>query len=215
MSLIPSSLPLSYSLALFGVASAAYLGDLQAQPSNQFSSFSNGNGGYGGNNGGNNNGGYGGGNGGGNGGFGGGNGGFGGGNGGFGGGNGGGRGAGYGNGGAGGFGGGNNGGFGNGGNGFGNGGRNNGGYGGGDPIADLADAIPGGGVPGQDYPILASVPATGFSCDGQLPGYYADTAPEAGCQVSAESLYKWGGGGLYGYNGYKLVMPKVEHLYTL
>ncbi|XP_066971864.1 uncharacterized protein [Macrobrachium rosenbergii] len=54
----------------------------------------------------------------------------------------------------------------------------------GDPIADLAASIPGGGVPGQDYPILASVPDTGFSCaDQQFPGYYADTADEAGCQV--------------------------------
>ncbi|XP_047483686.1 uncharacterized protein LOC125035373 [Penaeus chinensis] len=53
-----------------------------------------------------------------------------------------------------------------------------------DPIAALAANIPGGGVPGEDYPILASVPDTGFSCeDQQFPGYYADTAPEAGCQV--------------------------------
>ncbi|XP_071517662.1 uncharacterized protein [Panulirus ornatus] len=53
-----------------------------------------------------------------------------------------------------------------------------------DPIAALAANIPGGGVPGQDYPILASVPDTGFSCeDQQFPGYYADTADEAGCQV--------------------------------
>ncbi|KAG7168979.1 U-scoloptoxin(01)-Er1a-like 7 [Homarus americanus] len=34
-----------------------------------------------------------------------------------------------------------------------------------------------------DYPILASVPNTGFSCIGQVPGYYADTSPDAGCQV--------------------------------
>ncbi|XP_071522335.1 uncharacterized protein [Panulirus ornatus] len=53
-----------------------------------------------------------------------------------------------------------------------------------DPIAALAANIPGGGVAGQDYPILASVPDTGFSCeDQQFPGYYADTADEAGCQV--------------------------------
>ncbi|XP_064096423.1 uncharacterized protein LOC135208231 [Macrobrachium nipponense] len=53
-----------------------------------------------------------------------------------------------------------------------------------DPIAALAANIPGGGVPGQDYPILASVPDTGFSCaDQQFPGYYADVADEAGCQV--------------------------------
>ncbi|XP_063600630.1 insoluble matrix shell protein 4-like [Penaeus indicus] len=51
-----------------------------------------------------------------------------------------------------------------------------------DPFRALADAIGGGGVPGVDYPILAFVPDTGFSCNGQLPGYYADTSPEAGCQ---------------------------------
>ncbi|XP_066951829.1 uncharacterized protein [Macrobrachium rosenbergii] len=51
-------------------------------------------------------------------------------------------------------------------------------------IAALAENIPGGGVPGIDYPVLAFVPDTGFSCDAQsVPGYYADTAPEAGCQV--------------------------------
>jgi len=59
-----------------------------------------------------------------------------------------------------------------------------------DPFRALADAIGGGGVPGVDYPILAFVPATGFSCNGQLPGYYADTAPEAGCQVSARSCLR-------------------------
>ncbi|XP_068241371.1 uncharacterized protein [Palaemon carinicauda] len=52
-----------------------------------------------------------------------------------------------------------------------------------DPIEALAASIPGGGVPGEDYPILASVPDTGFTCDGQLPGYYADIAEEARCQV--------------------------------
>ncbi|KAK4326085.1 hypothetical protein Pmani_003340 [Petrolisthes manimaculis] len=52
-----------------------------------------------------------------------------------------------------------------------------------DPIVQLSSAIGGGGVAGQDYPILASVPFTAFSCAGQIPGYYADTAPEAGCQV--------------------------------
>ncbi|XP_037803533.1 uncharacterized protein LOC119597936 isoform X2 [Penaeus monodon] len=59
-----------------------------------------------------------------------------------------------------------------------------------DPFRALADAIGGGGVPGVDYPILAFVPATGFSCNGQLPGYYADTSPEARCQVSAKSSEK-------------------------
>ncbi|XP_066950734.1 pro-resilin-like [Macrobrachium rosenbergii] len=53
-----------------------------------------------------------------------------------------------------------------------------------DPLAALAENIPGGGVPGVDYPILASVPDTGFSCDAQnVPGYYADTDGQAGCQV--------------------------------
>ena len=53
-----------------------------------------------------------------------------------------------------------------------------------DPIAALAANLPGGGVPGEDFPILASVPDTGFSCQDQdLPGYYADLAEEAGCQV--------------------------------
>ncbi|KAG7162965.1 uncharacterized protein LOC121873089 [Homarus americanus] len=53
-----------------------------------------------------------------------------------------------------------------------------------DEIAALLESIPGGGVPGEDYPILASPPNTGFSCDDQaVQGYYADTASEAGCQV--------------------------------
>ncbi|XP_068236081.1 uncharacterized protein [Palaemon carinicauda] len=59
----------------------------------------------------------------------------------------------------------------------------NGANGGGDPIANLANVIPGDGVPGQDYPILASVPDTGFVCQGRIPGYYADTNQQAGCQV--------------------------------
>ncbi|XP_071525134.1 uncharacterized protein [Panulirus ornatus] len=60
----------------------------------------------------------------------------------------------------------------------------NGGYGQPDELTALLENIPGGGVPGEDYPVLASVPDTGFSCDAQaVPGYYADTAPEAGCQV--------------------------------
>ncbi|KAG7162967.1 pro-resilin-like [Homarus americanus] len=53
-----------------------------------------------------------------------------------------------------------------------------------DELAALLESIPGGGVPGEDYPILASPPNTGFSCDDQaVQGYYADTASEAGCQV--------------------------------
>ncbi|XP_064103410.1 probable cyclin-dependent serine/threonine-protein kinase DDB_G0292550 [Macrobrachium nipponense] len=50
-----------------------------------------------------------------------------------------------------------------------------------DPITDLQDAIPGGGIPGRDYPIFAFVPSTGFNCRGRMPGYYADT--QTGCQV--------------------------------
>ena len=44
----------------------------------------------------------------------------------------------------------------------------------------LEDTIP--GIPGEDYPIYASVPETSFSCDGQVDGgYYGD--PEAECQA--------------------------------
>merc|ERR1712168_612787 len=47
-------------------------------------------------------------------------------------------------------------------------------------LAMLEKAVP--GVPGEDYPIYAEVPESGFSCDGQADGgYYAD--PEAQCQV--------------------------------
>merc|ERR1712027_216999 len=47
-------------------------------------------------------------------------------------------------------------------------------------LAMLQGAVP--GVPGEDYPIYAEVPESGFSCDGQVDGgYYAD--PEAQCQV--------------------------------
>ncbi|XP_053627654.2 pro-resilin-like [Cherax quadricarinatus] len=51
-------------------------------------------------------------------------------------------------------------------------------------LVALQDNIPGGGVPGEDYPVLSFPPDTGFSCDDQaVAGYYADTAPDAGCQV--------------------------------
>ncbi|KAK4314706.1 hypothetical protein Pmani_014008 [Petrolisthes manimaculis] len=51
-------------------------------------------------------------------------------------------------------------------------------------VDSLTNNIPGGGVPGEDYPILASIPDTGFNCqDQEFPGYFADTADEAGCQV--------------------------------
>ena len=37
-------------------------------------------------------------------------------------------------------------------------------------------------MPGEDYPIYAEVPESGFVCDGQVDGgYYAD--PEAECQA--------------------------------
>jgi len=49
-----------------------------------------------------------------------------------------------------------------------------------DPLAALGNSIP--GVPGEDYPIYAEVPESGFACDGQVDGgYYAD--PEAECQA--------------------------------
>merc|ERR1719266_2380295 len=42
-----------------------------------------------------------------------------------------------------------------------------------DPLAMLQASIP--GVPGEDYPIYAEVPESGFSCEGQVDGgYYAD-----------------------------------------
>merc|ERR1719438_523433 len=44
----------------------------------------------------------------------------------------------------------------------------------------LQNAIP--GAPGEDYPIYAEVPESGFTCDGQVDGgYYSD--PEAECQA--------------------------------
>ncbi|XP_068233976.1 uncharacterized protein [Palaemon carinicauda] len=53
-----------------------------------------------------------------------------------------------------------------------------------DPLSLLAASIPGGGIPGEDYPILSSIPETSFSCeDHDFPGYFADTAQEASCQV--------------------------------
>merc|ERR1712036_125720 len=49
-----------------------------------------------------------------------------------------------------------------------------------DNLAMLASNIP--GVPGEDYPIFAEVPESGFTCEGQVDGgYYAD--PEAECQA--------------------------------
>merc|ERR1711981_580193 len=47
-------------------------------------------------------------------------------------------------------------------------------------LAMLQGSIP--GVPGEDYPIYAEVPESGFARDGQVDGgYYAD--PEAECQA--------------------------------
>merc|ERR1711983_555345 len=47
-------------------------------------------------------------------------------------------------------------------------------------LAMLQGSIP--GVPGEDYPIYAEVPESGFVCDGQVDGgYFAD--PEAECQA--------------------------------
>jgi len=37
------------------------------------------------------------------------------------------------------------------------------------------------GEPGKDYPVLAFIPNTGFSCSDRLPGFYADDS--AHCQV--------------------------------
>merc|ERR1719242_429509 len=49
-----------------------------------------------------------------------------------------------------------------------------------DPLSMLQASIP--GIPGEDYPIYAEVPESGFVCDGQVDGgYYSD--PEAECQV--------------------------------
>ncbi|XP_068234370.1 uncharacterized protein [Palaemon carinicauda] len=51
-----------------------------------------------------------------------------------------------------------------------------------DPLAVLATTIPGGGIPGIDYPILSSIPYTRFSCHDYV-GYFADASPETRCQV--------------------------------
>ena len=60
------------------------------------------------------------------------------------------------------------------------GGGDGGGGGGGGDIGDLSETIP--GVAGEDYPIYAEVPDTGFTCDGQVEGgKYADPGSE--CQV--------------------------------
>ena len=49
-----------------------------------------------------------------------------------------------------------------------------------DNLAMLEKAVP--RVSGEDYPIYAKVPESGFACDEQVDGgYYVD--PEAECQV--------------------------------
>ena len=61
-------------------------------------------------------------------------------------------------------------------------GGDGGGGGGGGDVGDLSETIP--GVAGEDYPIYAEVPDTGFTCDGQVEGgKYAD--PGAECQVTS------------------------------
>ncbi|KAF2357468.1 Chitin binding domain [Trinorchestia longiramus] len=51
-------------------------------------------------------------------------------------------------------------------------------------LAELAASLPGGGVPGEDFPVLSEVPDTGFQCGDQaVSGYYADDDSEARCQV--------------------------------
>merc|ERR1712036_155830 len=65
-----------------------------------------------------------------------------------------------------------------------------------DNLAMLEKAIP--GVPGEDYPIYAEVPESGFLCDGQVDGgYYAD--PEAEC-LAFHICTADGAGGLAKYS---------------
>jgi hypothetical protein len=58
----------------------------------------------------------------------------------------------------------------------------------------LTMAIP--GTPGQDYPILAEVPETDFSCEGRVEGgYYADVTSQCQpfhiCASDGTSLVKY------------------------
>merc|ERR1712203_372861 len=64
-----------------------------------------------------------------------------------------------------------------------------------DPVAGLEKNIP--GTPGEDYPIFAFPPDTGFDCDEQIEGYYAD--PEADCQ-SFNMCVNFGEGDLTKYS---------------
>merc|ERR1712226_1141122 len=64
--------------------------------------------------------------------------------------------------------------------------------------------------PGEDYPIYAEVPESGFACDGQVDGgYYAD--PEAECQAFHICTAD-GAGGLAKYSFH---CPTAEELYSL
>ena len=72
--------------------------------------------------------------------------------------------------------------------------------GGQDPLDALGESIP--GEPGEDYPILGSVPDTSFECLGQVEGgYYAD--PEAECQV----FHICAGGGEGSLTKYSFLCP--------
>ena len=69
-----------------------------------------------------------------------------------------------------------------------------------DSLSGLAEAIP--GEAGLDYPILAEVPETSFSCSGQVEGgFYAD--PEAECQA----FHICGGGGGGQLSKYSFLCP--------
>ncbi|CAL4069309.1 unnamed protein product [Meganyctiphanes norvegica] len=51
-----------------------------------------------------------------------------------------------------------------------------------DELSALRYSIPGGGIPGEDYPILSAVPDTDFQCkEKETEGYYPD--PSTFCQV--------------------------------
>ena len=58
-----------------------------------------------------------------------------------------------------------------------------------DPLDWLRNSIP--GEPGLDYPILAAVQDSAFTCDGlTFGGYYADV--EQQCQVSSRASNRTG-----------------------
>merc|ERR1712119_98031 len=90
-------------------------------------------------------------------------------------------------------------------------------------LAMLQGSIP--GVPGEDYPIYAEVPESGFGCEGQVDGgYYAD--PEAECQAfhictadGAGGLAKYSflcpNGTLFNQNYFICDCSTAEELYSL